>query len=128
MLKQRFFDLLKSDCDEDNKYGKLITLIEDTKCCPRCKEYLLKEEFDTQLAYCKCCSRKYHKEYQKQLIEKSINKDTNTRHCKCCKKDKDVSEFYKTSLTRCKVCFRERQKTYSNKYYHTKVKVIKDNV
>lgn len=122
MLKQRFFDLLKSDSVEDEKYDKLINLIDNTKCCPRCSEYFMKEEFDCQLAYCKTCSRKYHKEYQKRLIENSINKETNTRFCKCCKQDKDVSEFYKTSLSRCKICFRERQKKYSLKYYHSKVK------
>lgn len=128
MLKQRFFDLLKTDNTDDDKYDKLIKLIDDVKCCPRCHEYLLKEQFDSQLAYCKTCSRKYHREYQQKVIEKSINKENNTRNCKCCKQDKDVSEFYPRSLSRCKVCFRERQKKYSKKYYHDKVKVKKENV
>ena len=111
MLSIKFFELIKSDVSDDEKYNKFLELLPQVKKCAKCNEYLLKCQF--KQGYCVPCRTSYSKKYR---LEKSKEA---TRHCGLCNKTKDASEFYGTSLYRCKDCTKKKQSDYSMKYYYT---------
>lgn len=73
-LKNRLMHLLKEDTDINQKIECLLTLYDQMKKCPRCKEYKIKDELNSQQSYCKECSRQYYKIYAQNIVKNKIVK------------------------------------------------------
>jgi len=122
ILINNFLDQLKLNSNENYKQSTL--LYELSKRINLLYTSLIKKSFDSEQTILLTL-------VNNKLEELSILiKNTSIKTCKKCKKNKDLTMFYKTTSSTCKECTLKKTNSYIQKnkeYYHNKAKTWQKN-